>query len=46
MKNKYGLSVINLMRLSSRYRKKAMWAWAEGFVVGAGIAALIAWLLR
>ena len=46
MKIKYGPSVLNLVRLSSRYRKRAVWGWVEGCVVGAGIVALIAWLLR
>ena len=46
MKNKYGLSVINLMRLSSRYRKKAMWGWAEGIVLGIIVGGLIAWVVR
>ena len=46
MKNKYGLSVTNLICLSSRYRKKAMWAWVEGFVMGVIVAGLIAWVMR
>jgi len=46
MKNKYGPSVLNLVRLSSRYRKKAVWAWVEGFVAGVVLAGIFAWVAR
>lgn len=46
MKIKYGPSVLNLVRLSSRYRKKARWAWVEGFVVGVALVTVIAWVAR
>ena len=46
MKNKYGPSVLNLVRLSSRYRKKAMWAWVEGLIVGVIVGGVIMWVAR
>ena len=46
MKIKYGASVLSLVRLSSRYRKKALWAWAEGVVLGVIVGGIIVWVLR